>query len=292
MFNVVLYLPSLSKTMMLFYYGLLIYFFCAKSFRSKLKRLILLLGVFILTLYSNLHFYDLKVVMLDVGQGDSIIIQSSNCVVVIDSYKNVTNYLRHQGIQKIDYLVLTHHHLDHTKEAADLLKHFNVQALILNPYDLYDISYHVTKKLVSDDFFECGYYRFNVLGPIKKYDNANNNSLVIQVKLSTKTFLFVGDIEYDAEMDLVNKYGNNLKSDVLKIAHHGSSTSTHISFFEHVMPKVVLISVGKNNRHHFPHQSVMSFLMTYELIIYRTDQKGTVTYNQRKKRENWITLLP
>jgi competence protein ComEC len=291
-FNVIFYLPSLPKAMMVLYYVLLIYFFCANTLKSKLKRLILLIGVFVLTLYSNIHFHDLKVIMLDVGQGDSIIIQSPNCVVVIDSYKNVSNYLRYQGIHKIDYLVLTHHHLDHTKEASDLLIDFNVETLVLNPYDAYDVTFIKTSKLKSGDYFQCSHYRFNILGPIQQYENTNNNSLVIQVRFSHKTFLFTGDIEYHAEMDLVKKYGDTLKSDVLKIAHHGSSTSTHASFFKHVMPKVVLISVGNNNRHRFPHQSVINFLMTYELTIYRTDQKGSVTYKQSKKRENWTTLLP
>ena len=117
-----------------------------------------------------------------------------------------------------------------------------------------------------------------MLGPLKYYENENNNSLVLKVMLLDITILFTGDIEKEAEIDLVKKYNNNLKCDILKASHHGSLSSSCREFLDCAMPDVVLISVGKNNMYGFPNNK---HLLLHN-GVYRSDRDGCVRVVIRK----------
>ena len=128
-------------------------------------------------------------------------------------------------------------------------------------------------KIIYKDFV-C-----EALGPIKSYVNENNNSLVLKVAVDDMTILFTGDIEKEAELDLINKYQKELKCDVLKAAHHGSMTSSCEMFLNLVSPKYTLISVGRNNLYNFPNNTLLLALKN----VYRTDIDNSITIYKRKK---------
>ena len=275
----------------------LIYFFLIiLMFRSRDKRHWILRTQWVLFFIIGMTFFSIrqdKIVFLDVGQGDGSVITSSGCVTVIDSFQHVALYLRDKGHTTIDYLVLTHNHLDHTKEAESLIHTFDVRHLVLSKYDTYEISHSKkTLHLMSGDSFTCGHVTFNVLGPMRSYANTNDNSLVIQANFHQLTFLWTGDIEKEAEMDLINTYRDHLKSDVLKVSHHGSSTSSTESFIAYVSPKIAVISVQEGNRHRFPHPEVIERLEKHHVHIYRTDFHGSILFDPKSRRQKWKTMLP
>ena len=133
--------------------------------------------------------------------------------------------------------------------------------------------------LKSGDLIKYKSFKFDILGPIKSYSNENDNSLVVKFEYNNISFLFTGDIEVEAEKDLVNKYGENLKSDVLKVPHHGSISSSSKIFLESVNPRYYLISVGLNNYYKLPNNQ----LVLANSNLYRTDLDGTICFYYNKK---------
>lgn len=114
-----------------------------------------------------------------------------------------------------------------------------------------------------------------MLGPVKAYEDTNDTSLVLSVDYGETTFLFTGDMEYEAEADLVES-GAALSADVLKVGHHGSSSSTGYRFLREVMPTYAVISVGEGNSYGHPTEAVLSRLSDAGTVVYRTDQSGTI----------------
>ena len=137
----------------------------------------------------------------------------------------------------------------------------------------YNISLLKSGDIVSLNGFNC-----DVLGPLGQYDGDNNNSLVLKVKILDKIILFTGDIEKEAEDDLIKKYRNELDCDILKASHHGSKSSSSKEFLKYANPKNILISVGKNNWYGFPNNTL---LLSYS-NIHRTDVDMMVKIQIRK----------
>jgi len=290
--NIVINLPALPFTAMVIYYLLLVILFRSTNLISFVKRniyifLLFCFFVFDINILDEVHFY-----MIDVGQGDSMLIESPSCVILIDSFQNVLPFINHLGIYHIDYMILTHSDNDHIEEAQNIIDHIDVSYLVLNPYNNYPVQHDETIIARSDDHFKCGKLEINFLGPLKAYDDTNNNSLVFQIRLGKSNFLFTGDIEQEAEIDLVSQYGYLLKSDIIKIPHHGSITSSSDDFIRHVNPEIALISVGQSNRYGFPDSEVINRLMSTHVEIYRTDQMGTIEFRYYQKKEKWVVHLP
>ena len=133
--------------------------------------------------------------------------------------------------------------------------------------------------LKSEDVVVFDKLIFHVLGPIRSYSNENDNSLVLKVAIEDCSILFTGDIEQEAEVDLIDSYGKKLKSDILKVSHHGSSTSSSKMFLSYVSPNYLLISVGRNNYYGFPNNT---FVLSYP-NIYRTDLNNSICIYKKKK---------
>ena len=262
--------------------------------QSITKRSMLgLLGIFLFIVFRLININDTSITFLDVGQGDSTIIKSNGCVAVIDAYQGINNYIKNHGIQKIDYLILTHSDYDHISEAEDLIKTFRVDYLVLSSEDSGYPPYKKKKLYAkSGDIFTCGKVKLNVLAPLGESQSTNDSSIVIQTKIGEYTFLLTGDIEKESENKLIETYGKKLKSDVLKVSHHGSLTSTSPSFLALVDPKIAVISVGRDNKYAFPHDEVIRRLNKEYIVIYRTDMHGTIIYNPTKKKVKWQFYLP
>ncbi|HAX02945.1 MAG: hypothetical protein A2Y45_05890 [Tenericutes bacterium GWC2_34_14] len=261
---------------------------------SKIKKMMIgIISMMFVVLIFLIRGQQTTITFLDVGQGDATIIKTPECRVVIDAFYGVKSYVMNQGIHEIDYLILTHSDLDHTLEASDLISSIKIKHLILSKYDDTYQPYGIKSiRVKSGDNLTCGNLTLQILSPLKRSEDANNASIVIKTKINNQTFLFAGDIEEEAEKDLVNFYGEQLKSDVLKIAHHGSNTSSTLDFLYHVNPDTLIISAGRDNHYGFPHQEVIERLMKLNATIYRTDHHGTIIYNPDKKKSKWELHLP
>lgn len=284
-------LPSLSILSTFIYLLMIISLLKSKSWIGVTWKSLMIILLFWIPSLKLVQ--DNQVVFIDVGQGEAIYIDANDCRMLIDAYRGSYDYLKNHGIRKLDILVLTHSDSDHTHDATEIINHMKIKRIFISAYDHYDAFRHdQIFKVKSGDKFNCGELWIDILGPIRDYQNSNDNSIVLQLEAISKIFLFVGDIEESAEIDLVNTYGNHLKSDVLKVGHHGSMTSSTEYFIEKVMPEYAVISLGYNNRFNFPDPQVISRLMKHDVSIFRTDIHGTVIYHLCEKKPKWKIHLP
>ena len=252
------------------------------------------------------------VMYLDVGQGDSALININDNTTLIDTggqiqikdqeykYKIAKNklvpYLNSVGIKKLDNLVLTHGDADHMKEALYLVNHFKIKQVVFNCGEYNDLEKELIKVL---DKKKIKYYScINELNiddnklyflQTKEYDNGNDNSNVIYTELDGYKFMFMGDAGVEKEKDILEKY-NLSNIDVLKVGHHGSGTSSSKEFIKEIKPKYGVISVGKNNRYGHPNKEVLNNLSDSK--IYRTDQDGSIMFKIKKNKLRIKTCSP
>lgn len=234
----------------------------------------------------------LKIHYIDVGQGDSILLQQGGHNMLIDTGTNdstdsLISYLSKQNIGKIDYLVLTHPHEDHIGGADKVIEKFNVGTIIMPKITQTTKTYKDvvaamnTKKLkaeapVPGSAFKLGDANCEILGPINSNkEDLNTYSIVMKVTFGSNSFMFTGDAQTSNEKDMIKK-GYNLKADVLKVGHHGSRTSSSEAFLEAVNPKYAVISCGKGNDYGHPHKEIMDRLQKLGIKVYRTDESGTI----------------
>lgn len=263
-----------------------------KLTQKKYKYLFLyLLVIFI---HSNIYLINPTITFLDIGQGDSALIELpfNKGNILIDTGGNVKNtdyslvlnttipYLKKRGIKKINYLILTHGDYDHIGEAINLINNYKVDNVIFNIDSYNDLENNLIGVIKNK---KINYYKgFNILNindykfeflNTRIYDNENDNSNIIYFVINNYKFLFMGDAGKIKESDLLKKYDlNNI--DFLKVGHHGSNTSSSKDFINHIKPKYSIISVGKNNRYGHPKDSVLHNLRNSN--IYRTDLDGSV----------------
>ena len=228
---------------------------------------------------------------LDVGQADAILLECGGEFALIDagnvadgSY--VVSYLEKAGVEKLSALISTHPHEDHAGGLAAVLAVYPTEAVYAatttydtkcyNDFLHYADQQRLTVQIPkAGDRLMLGEASITVLGPVKRYANTNDTSLVLMVQFGENRFLFTGDMEMEAETDLIES-GADLKADVLKVGHHGSSTSTGYRFLYEVDPTYAVISVGKDNDYGHPHDEPMSRLRDADVTVYRTDEMGAI----------------
>lgn len=289
----IIYLPALNTWQMLLYYGLFAFLLMGYNMYQLLIRLILMSSLFGYQVVSHRFRQEASVFFLDVGQGDSSYIETKTCSVMIDTFTGSHDFLVDRGIYTLDYLFLTHSDRDHTLEANDIINDIHVKHVVINPYDRgYDVYGLNIIKAKANTSLTCGNVTFDIMSPHKDYQLSNDNSLVIKVVIEKDIYLFTGDISEVVENELVSIYGNHLKSDILKVAHHGSSTSTSLAFLQNVLPSKAVISVGRQNRFDFPNEVVIKRLIKERVMIYQTDQSGTIIMRYQHNQKLWETTLP
>lgn len=253
-----------------------------------------------------------SITMVDVGQGDSILLQDrwNRQNILIDtggrlkirgdeqwregSYKSnaestLLPYLRARGVSKVDVLIVTHPDEDHIGDLESVAQKVPIEKIYVSASALEKKSFvkklsslksqiHIVQEGDKIPRFNSN-LRFLTTGGEGKSDN--DNSLVTFGEFYGKKFLFTGDLEEEGEGKLQKKYPH-LEVDVLKVGHHGSKTSTKEGFLEAIKPKVALISAGKNNRYKHPSQETLHQLTVRGIKIYRTDQQGAIRFLYKK----------
>ena len=262
------------------------------------KRIFMLFYFLLLVIHLLIPFFDRNsyVNYIDVGQGDSILIELNKNNILIDTgcdYSKLNRYLKSRGYKKIDYLIISHGDYDHMGEAINLVNNFKVEKVIFNCGSYNDLEKDLIKVL---DKKKIKYYycikELNIDNnklyflQTKEYGNENDNSNVIYMKLNKYKFLFMGDAGIEKEKDILDKY-NISDIDVLKVGHHGSMTSSSKIFIDVINPKYSIISVGENNRYGHPNKEVLEYLE--ESKIYRTDEDGTVMFKIKNNKLKIVT---
>ena len=287
---------AFTITRTVIYYYLLVIIFRKLEQRSIAYFKIILL-IIITLFYHKLSIID-EVSFIDVGQGDSIFINSNiqGCKALIDTGgsftqspgENVANYLKSTQTTQLDYLFITHTDIDHAGDYQYILKHFKVNTVVFNAYDDSELQRQIEKeailkrinilKVKAYNKVDCGDLSFYIFNPLKKNNTVNDNSLVLFLIFNGDKYLFMGD----ATSDLINL--PNIESiDFLKLSHHGSKYQTSEEFLAKYHFKYAIISVGKNYYNH-PAEELLLLLEKNQLIYYRTDTHGTISIKYYLKK--------
>ena len=240
----------------------------------------------------------IKIHFLDVGQGDSILITSSEGVILVDSSlknssvtKSICEYIQNLGIKEIDYFILTHPHADHIGGAPTIINTFKIKNVIMpdcaattkifeETLDAIEANNVNLLEAVSGDKYSVGSVDFKILAPnSSSYSEINDYSVVLRLSYGETSVMLTGDAEELSEKEILSRYSaKELSSDLLKVGHHGSSSSSSVDFLKAVAPKYAIISLGKDNSYGHPHDEIITRLENMEIPYYRTDIDGTVVF--------------
>lgn len=280
----------------IFYAGFVFYFFVSK------KKLVPVITSLLTIAYLSAHIFlrggEMGITYLDVGQGDGAVVElPDKKVVVMDtgrSGREAAAFLKYLGMKSIDALILSHADSDHAGGTDYLTARFKVKEM----WDSGRIVYQegkgtsiVRRILERGDVIEGKGYKMYVLHPYREFYTingdigGNNSSLTLKIESDSggrkKTFLFTGDIEEEAQEDIIH-LGKRLKSDVVKVPHHGGRRSAYKPFYDAASPEIAVISVGRDNAYGHPHQETLEMLRSSK--IYRTDINGAVKITEKDGR--------
>lgn len=303
-FTIYFRVPNIFQIILYYAVIIRILFKPRRKIIKKILTCIILISMFtqlIQTIYFT-FFRNLEINMIDVGQGDStLIVTPKNKTILVDGGGNenydigenvLIPYLLNKKINKIDYLMISHFDTDHVNGVITVIEQMKVQCVIISQQKENNINFQrfievVRKKNVKilvvgggDRIqIEQNIY-MDILWPIKnneiKNNLLNNNSIVAKLNYKEISMLFTGDIEAVVEEELVKRYGCKLKSNILKVPHHGSQTSSIQEFIDLVSPEIALIGVEANNNFGHPNKSVIDRFRKQNVKIYRTDLNGEI----------------
>ena len=293
-----------------------IYLLSKRKYNKKILIIVILLVIifnFIFPIFTSKRS-NLEINFIDVGQGDSTLIRVNNKSILVDgggsSYgetfdvgeKTLFPYILDRGINKLDYVIISHFDSDHCQGLNFVMENMKVENAIISNLGQeskeYDTFINLAKNQGTNlifvkmgDVIKIGDATINILFPESNLitDNKkNNNAIVFKFIWKDFSILFTGDIEEKAESRILNIFSNNLsilQATILKVAHHGSKTSTTKKFIEAVKPKIALIGVGEDNNFGHPNSGVIDRLESIDCKIYRTDKCGEITikYNRKYK---------
>ncbi|MBR3968030.1 MAG: MBL fold metallo-hydrolase [Clostridia bacterium] len=238
---------------------------------------------------------DMVVSFIDCGQGDSILISSEGSNMLIDAGKSsnahkVTNYLDALGITELDYVVASHPDEDHIGGMPSIYEKYQINESIYSPYVATTAIYNEYKTAVknepksnyrvadNDDSWNVGDAIVDVVYDGADGTNSNDSSLVLKVSCGKIKTLLTGDISSTIEQKIIST-GENIDVDILKVAHHGSASSSSQTFLNIATPKVSVISVGANNSYGHPTYDAVERISSVCSNIYRTDLNGTIVFD-------------
>ncbi len=248
---------------------------CFRLYKEKYKALIYLLLWFVfisldITIYPTITF-------IDVGQGDSALVETMGNDVLIDvgnTSDEVVNQVRYSGINQVDQVFISHAHLDHYGALSEISQYLDIDQV----YELQG------NQIIKDSVGISEFYSSEHLDVIPYYGtNDNDRELIVKFKFEHLSFLFPGDVELESEDYLVKNYCQELNSDVIKVPHHGSKTSSSPQFLDCVSPEVAVISSGRHNMYKHPSDEVVE---RYNDIsqVYNTQDEGEIKFKVKGQK--------
>lgn len=291
-----------SITYLILFIGLLVYLFTSSSFRTSISNAKANIDNIsnkrdeAKKVVSNSD--TLKVYITDVGQADSILIRDGNYNMLIDAGNNsdgekLVKYYKELGITSFKYVFASHPHEDHIGGMDDIINNFDIKNFympdklsttktfedMLDALERKNLKYIVPKV---NDKLSLNNSNINVIYVGSDESDINDSSIVLKLNYFSNSFLFTGDLGSNKEKEILNS-GANIKADVLKVGHHGSSYSTASLFLDKVNPSFAAISVGKNNIYKHPASSTLEKLNKRGIKVYRTDLDGTILFESNGK---------
>jgi competence protein ComEC len=269
-----------------------------KNFSLVILSLLLALNILAwIVVFDLSKIQPLEVVFFDVGQGDSIFIETPKKQQILIDGGPGSAILEKLGTEMpfydntLDLIILTHPEKDHLAGLLEVLKRYKVENILWTgiirdtaEWKLWERK--ILEKKASIKIAQAGQKIFaakavlEILYPFEnlagqEFEDSNETSIVSRLVFGENSFLFTGDIRKSEEKALLEQRAN-LDSDVLKVAHHGSKTSNSKEFIEKVSPEIAVISLGKENSYGHPHQEVLDILEDYGIKVLRTDQHGNI----------------
>ena len=290
--------------------------------KEKYKKRIIIILLSVILLFSIFHFIpkNLKIYFVDVGQGDcTFIVTPKNKTILIDGggstgsdfdvgESTLIPYILDRGYKKIDLMFISHFDQDHVGGLLTVLKELKVNRVCISKQEENSENCQKFLKIIKEKDIPVTIVKlgdkikienslyFDILWPQEDQiteNRINNNAIVMKLNYNGFSCLFTGDIEKIAEDKMVSLYKDKfvLESDILKVAHHGSKTSTTDEFIKLVNPKVCLIGVGKNNLFKHPSDVVVERLENINANVYRTDLNGEITITVNNKGKYFINSI-
>jgi len=265
---------------------------------------IVLSGLFLINIYLVFLAYDLnkksgllEVNFFDVGQGDSAFIETAGYQILIDGGPDGSILEKLSGEMSfwdrdIDLMILTHPESDHLSGLLEVLKRYKVENILWTGIVRDTAVFREWEDLIGKEGADVKIAQVSqkinlsnnvyieVLSPFenlegKEFKDSNDTSVVVRLVFKETSFLFTGDIDESVEKDIIER-NLELKVGVLKVAHHGSKTSTSKEFLDRISPKHAVISVGKDNKYGHPTKEVLDILSKYDIMVFRTDEVGDI----------------
>lgn len=248
----------------------------------------------------------MEVEFIDVGQADAILVTTGQERMLIDCGDNKTEkelvaYLQSKAITKIDYLIGTHPHADHIGGMEKVIDAFEIGKIympkVTHTTKTFESvlksakakEYKISTGKVGEQFTMGEDVKVEMLSPTReKYEELNDYSIVIKLSNGEDDFLLMGDAEKLVEEDIM-ALKTELSAEVLKLGHHGSSSSSSEAFIKEVTPEVAIISSGQDNSYGHPHKETMQTLEKYNIMAYDTKNKGTITAKSTGKGITFTT---
>ena len=299
--------------------GILVFLVCLERKRFIVLGIVcLLLPAVYLEIKPMLH-RDVIVSYVDVGQGDSTIIEMPFRKAVYmmdtggvvhfgeDSWKTpdqpfeigrniVVPYLKAKGITTVDLMMITHADLDHMEGADEVLEELRIKEIHLPPgseteESMEDIlrlakEQNIPVRLLGEGFnWRMGSYQFQYVAPEERMYDGNDGSLVLLMNKGNLNFIFPGDLEKEGEQRFLNRYGSaDFQRVVLKAGHHGSKTSSIEPFISFLAPEFIIVSAGRNSRYGHPHPEVVERFETHGIPFWSTAERGTIELRVRNEQ--------
>lgn len=272
---------------------------------SVFSLLIIALISFYLNYFNNNSTGEniLSVHFIDVGQGDCTLIElPEDKVMLIDAGDNgkesiIFEYLEELGVEKIDYLIATHPHADHIGGMEEIMERYEIGEIYMPNAETASTTFEnmldvaesknlsINSAYEGKNIFDYSGVKADIISPKKgeSYSNLNNYSVAVKLVCGEKSFLFTGDAEKETENEILDDF-EAIECDVLKVGHHGSSTSSEYEFLKAVNPQYAVISCGKDNEYGHPHRETLESLKKIKAEVLRTDELGTIVIETDGKK--------
>lgn len=272
------------------------------------KRRIMVIFLICLTIHYIIPIIDNReyLKMIDIGQGDSILLHSKNHNILVDTggfesfgptrdgtiyFHTLQPLFRSEGIHKLDYLILTHGDKDHLGESKTLIENMKVDKIILNDNEKNEYERQLPKAIKAKQGFYIHLDNIRMWQLNEDLEDENDSSQIYYVVWNNKTILLTGDASIKSEQVLLENYDLG-HIDILKAGHHGSKTSTSEELLKEITPDITIISCGKDNKFKHPNQETIDKLRKYHIPHYRTDKDGSITIDMKKKTWSIKTCPP